>query len=180
MPPAPELAYGCGCIRQVEVFGEVISQDFPHADRHIGIAGEIKIDLHAKGDNADPCHDGRDRSGIHGKNLVHVFGKNIRKDYFFAQPLHKPDHALTNTVGICRKAFLAGQQVHVFCNIAVSDNRPRNKLRKHGNIQRNLCDVLLRLRMIPVNIDYVGHALKGEEGNPDRKRHMRKRKKRQK
>ena len=45
MPAAPKILNGFGDIRVAEIFGKINAKNSPETDRHIGIAGKIKINL---------------------------------------------------------------------------------------------------------------------------------------
>ena len=63
VPAPPELGDGCGDIRVVEVCGEVEAQHLAHANAHHGVAGKVKVELQAIGDDAQP----HQRGGCIGK-----------------------------------------------------------------------------------------------------------------
>ena len=54
MPAAPEIPHGGGSIGEIEVFRETEAQDLTHADGHVGITGEIKIDLEGVAQDGEP------------------------------------------------------------------------------------------------------------------------------
>ena len=59
MPAAPELRDGRGDVRQVKVLAVAEAEDAAKANGHIGIAGEIEIDLEHEHQRSEPCADER-------------------------------------------------------------------------------------------------------------------------
>ena len=55
MPAAPEVTDRNGNVGKAEVFRKTEAQDLAHADRHVGVTGEVKIDLEgvAQGDQPE-------------------------------------------------------------------------------------------------------------------------------
>ena len=54
MPPPPELGHRAGDIRVVEVAHKLKAQHPPQAHRHVGVAGEVEIDLEGEGQHPQP------------------------------------------------------------------------------------------------------------------------------
>ena len=54
MPAAPEAGEAFGAIGTAEVFGENETKRLAKADGHIGIAGEVKIDLERESEKPHP------------------------------------------------------------------------------------------------------------------------------
>ena len=59
VPAAPELLDGVGDVRPAEVLRKAEAEHAPEADRHVGVAGEIEIDLQRVADDAEPRVAGR-------------------------------------------------------------------------------------------------------------------------
>ena len=55
VPSPPKIRQGCGDIRVVEVFGEMKAEHVTQPDCHIGICGEIIVDLQRICSRSDPC-----------------------------------------------------------------------------------------------------------------------------
>jgi len=58
MPAPPELGDRAGDIRIVKVFGEMEAEHLPHADGHVGVTGEVEVDLEGEGADTEPCRGG--------------------------------------------------------------------------------------------------------------------------
>ena len=54
MPSSPEFRDAPGNIRIIEVFQEMEAKHFSETDSHIGITGEIKVDLEGVGQGSQP------------------------------------------------------------------------------------------------------------------------------
>ena len=54
MPAAPEFCDRLGQVGVIEVFDKVETEHLAQADGHIGIAGEVKINMQGEGDAVDP------------------------------------------------------------------------------------------------------------------------------
>ncbi len=54
MPASPEFGDALGNIRIVEVLEELKAQHISQSARHVGVAGEVEIDLEGIGDDAHP------------------------------------------------------------------------------------------------------------------------------
>ena len=54
MPPPPETGETFRTVRTAEVFGENETKRLTKADGHIGIAGEVKIDLERESEKPHP------------------------------------------------------------------------------------------------------------------------------
>ena len=54
VPSAPEFGHRCGDVGVVEVFKKGKAKDAPDADGHVGIAGEVEIDLEGIGEGTKP------------------------------------------------------------------------------------------------------------------------------
>ena len=75
MPAPPEFRDRPGLVGIVEVLQEPEAEQPSQADGHVGIAGEIKVDLEREGQRAQPRrdHGGRGHGGDllpHGAHLV--------------------------------------------------------------------------------------------------------------
>ena len=162
MPPPPELRHGGGGIGVVEVFREVKAQHLPHADGHVGIAGEVEVDLKAEGRDAQPAADGRQRPGRLRRQLrVPQCTDAVGQQHFFRKAHGEPPcpggerRCRVRPVNQLRR------------NILIADDRPRHQLREHGHIGAEGHHVPLGGSVLPVDINGIAHGLKGEKGNAD-------------
>ena len=61
-------------------------------------------------------------------------------------------------------------------DLPVANDRPRDQLRKHEQVERGFDRPLLRGGVLPVDVDDVRDRVKGEERDPDRKQNAGQRK----
>ena len=88
VPPPPELRHGAGLIGIVEVLQKVESEEMPQPDGHVGVPGEIEIDLERVRDSTDPR---RHRRGVGHSGDVLPDGTHLVGDqHLFPQPDHQP------------------------------------------------------------------------------------------
>ena len=136
MPPAPERGYAPRRVGVVEIFGKAKTEDPPETDRHIAVARKIEIDLQGIRGGVQPeIQDGfflRRLEGLH-KRAEHVGEQNL-----FGKPEYKPAHAGRCTlerVDPLRKLRL---------DVRIPDDRPRDKLREHRDINGEADKIFLR------------------------------------
>lgn len=144
----------------VKVFRELKAKHAPQADSHVGIAGEIIIDLQRVADAAQPGQGGgqtvpRAESGVGDQ------GQLIAQQHLLAKPGEKAAY----TGGKQSPALPGGLQLvgHRF----VLDDRPGDQLGKKGDVQADGQKAALGLLSAAGNVDDVAQRLKGEEGNAD-------------
>ena len=162
MPPPPELRHGGGGIGVVEVFRKVKAQHLPHADGHVGIAGEVEVDLEAEGRDAQPAADGRQRPGrLRCQLRVPQRADAVGQQHFFRKAHGEPPcpggerRCRVRPVNQLRR------------NILIADDRPRHQLREHSHICAEGHHVPLGGRVLPVDINGVAHGLESEKGDAD-------------
>ena len=160
VPPPPELRHGGGGIGVVEVFREVKAQHLPHADGHVGIAGEVEIDLERVRDGADPR---RDRCGVrHGGDVLPDGPHLVGDEHLLAQTDHQP---LQTLAGLAHRL---PPVLQVVGHCLVLHDRPRDQLGEHDHIGTKVDDVALGLHIPAVDINGVGQGLEGVEADAQR------------
>ena len=55
MPSSPEVGEGRCAVGGIEVLREDEAEHEAEADRHIGVAAEVEVDLHGVAEGAEPC-----------------------------------------------------------------------------------------------------------------------------
>ena len=162
MPPPPEIRDGPGHIRVVEIFGKMEAEHPAQADGHIGIAGEIKIDLQRIGDGTQPggCH-GKPRQEVEA--VVGDLGHVVGKQELLAQAVDEPLH----TGADIGEAFLPGDDL--LLHLLIPDNGSGDELGEQGYVQAHIEGIFLPVCLAIVNIEQIAHQLEGEEGNADGK-----------
>ena len=165
VPPPPELRDAPGDVGIVEVFQKVKAKHPAQADGHVGVGGEIKIDLKGVGNGPQPGEGRRGRR--RGKGRVRHFRHRVGQQHLFPQTEQKPHrpggkflHALPAGVDLRRHG-------------GVPHDGARHQLGEEGDIQGDLQRILLHGGVAPVHIDHIAQALKGEKGDADGQRHLR-------
>ena len=169
MPAAPEILNGFGDIRVAEIFGKIKAENSPETDRHIGIAGKIKVDLQSIGENTDPRTYKRQRRKVFAEQFFSKRPCKIGKNRFFEKTDTKPHRAA--------RRFLdsTGALVDLFTDIAVTDNRAGNELREHRHIQKHFVKLRLHLHLAAVHVNNISKRLEGIKRNANRQRKPQKR-----
>ena len=98
MPPPPIFADRAGKIGVVEVFRQGNAEEFPDADGHIAVAGEVKIQLHHIRRVAQHKNRCRQRGGGHRCDLCVDQRQLISDDGLFGKAQHQPLDAVAEAV----------------------------------------------------------------------------------
>ena len=163
VPAAPELGHRVRGIGKVEVFLVSKAQRFAQADRHVGIGGEIKIDLLAVEEHGKPGPAPGKRLAASGqRQLLQRGAADVCQQHLFRKTLDKALHAGGEIVGA--HAALAQLALHV----AVLHDRSGNQLREAADVQQQPQRTLLGRRPAAVYVHRVGQDLKGIERDTDR------------
>src|SRR4051812_16792159 len=85
MPSPPEVGDARGDVRMLKVLEEVESKQFSEPDGHVGVAGEVKIDLHRVAAEPKPGEPWCERSGIERKDRVSVGAERVGEDQFLGK-----------------------------------------------------------------------------------------------
>ena len=165
MPPPPELRNAGGQIGVVKVFGKIKAKALGKTDCHIGIAGEIKIELETVEYHSQPCGTGRHggKPGDGGEGSAKIVGNQ----HLFAQSHQKQADACAE---LCRRhAAVAELRSHVL----ILDNGTGRHLWEKGHIQGKIQKVLLYFSPSAVDVEHIAQDREGEERNAQRKRQVR-------
>ena len=128
VPAPPEFADGLGAVGQVKVFPEGKTERFRQSDSHIGIAGEIEIDLQCVKNRRRPAKDGRQFADGTLQDLIDREAERVCQQDLFPQSVTE---ALQAGDGI-REAQCPVFEVRL--DIPVFDDRPGDELREEGYI----------------------------------------------
>ena len=170
MPSAPVICYGIGDIGIVEVFFVVEANHKSHADRHIGICGEVKVDLQhiakatEKNGGRGECRDSFGRQSVaHGivKNAVAYGTATVGKDRFFCQADRKTRDASADLFALHDSVF----NVEVY--VRITDDGACDALMEKRGVQQKQPIFLLCLNLAAANVHDVGNKLEGIEGDAD-------------
>ncbi len=162
MPPPPEFSYGSGNVRVIEVFKEFKPYHPAQSDGHIRITGKVEIDLESERQNQHPRAERRrlkiERRGVISCDRRHGIGEQ----YFFCHSRDKASRAVGELVYV----FLAAYKLVVY--VLISDDRTCDKLWVQRDVGPERDDILLQPRVAAVEVNGVGHDLKGVKGYADR------------
>ena len=138
------------------------SEHSPQTNCHVGIPGEIVINLERIRQRAQPRHCNRQLASGKFERRVRDNAHRVGNQHLFSQTNDEP----ANAVGEIVKRRLA------FMNLVsdgfVTNNRAGNQLWEKRNVQSHVERVLLRLTFAAIDVDNVGNRLKRKERNPDR------------
>lgn len=93
MPAAPEFRGTFGNIGIIEVFREMEPEHEAKADGHVGISGEVEVNLQSVGNGSQPGSGHGSRCTIIEYvvgHLCHIIGNQ----YFLGKPINKAEHAI--------------------------------------------------------------------------------------
>ena len=168
VPAVPELREGAGDVGIVEVLLEAEAEHRPKADGHVGIAGEIVVELQGVGHTAEPGHGRGDLPG-RGEAEARLPGEGevVGEEDLLAEAAQKAADALLKALlGDLPLADLGGDAV-------VADDGARDELREEGDVEPEIEHTALHLGLAAVHVDAVAHGLEGKEGDADGERDLR-------
>ena len=161
MPPPPELGDGTGDIGIVEVAHELKAQHPAQAHGHIGIAGEVKVELKRKGRHAQPGPGGGELCRRQGLIGIPQQSQIVGQQDLFGQAHHKDLHAGGE---LFRRM---GTVVDLIPQVLVFDNGARDELWKQGDERTEVDEIFLYPGVAAVHVDGIAHGLEGVEGDAD-------------
>ena len=162
MPALPELLDAAGEIRHVEISRQLIAKAARTADGHVGITGEVAIELYRV------THDGqqhRSAAELHGVRIHRVYENSdiIRDNYLFEKAEQEYLHTLfeiyKGDVPVLTELRQKLPRLH---------DRSGDELREKRDIKRKLYRASLRLDLPAVDVDNIAERLEGVERNADR------------
>ena len=166
MPSSPEVGNTLGNIGIIEVSHKFKAKHLSEAYCHIGVAAEVKIDLHGVSQTADPGGEHRPVTGSDSYNGIKGHTDVICQQHFFAKAPKEPGHTLAEFV----KTEIS---FHKLCiNICIPDNRAGDQLWKHGHIGSEVDKIFLYRDLSFVYINNIGERLEGIERNTYRQRQL--------
>ena len=167
MPAPPEIGDGHRGIRQAEVLHIFEAEDTPHADGHVGIAGEIKIDFKRIQQNAEPrgdCCVGRETAA---QDLRGDLARRVGQKHLFGKADAEARRAVERLGGVKLPV------VDLCGDIRIADDRPGDQLREERDVEQELCKRALRRNIAAPDVDRIGKRLKGIEGDANGQRDLR-------
>ena len=148
-------------VGRVEILREHETQHQSEADRHVGVAAEIEVNLERIGDHAVPRIEKSRRGGV--EDRVRDLAARIGQQDLFRQAEAEERDA----------AREAGQRVLALLqlrgDVGEAEDRAGDELREHRDEASKIDEVADRARLAPVHIDGVAHRVKRVEANTERK-----------
>ena len=161
VPPPPEFSDALGGVGVVKVFQKAEAKHLPQTDGHVGVSGEIIVELKAVAQRPQPGHGGGEDGGVTGKHPVGHHRHLVCQKDFFGKTDQKPGtpggkirpglHAVVNLVGY----------------VGILYNGARNELGEEGDIEAQGKGGALDLRSAHGHIQHVAQSLKGKKGDTD-------------
>ena len=164
VPPPPELGGGAGDIGVVKVLLIVEAEHPPQPDGHVGVAGEVVIDLQSEHRRAEPRPADREARGGGQQELVREGARGVGDEHLFRQPEADPRQPLREGDGVGRP------RGDLPCHVGVAHDGARHQLVVHRQVEQVIDGVGLRPGVPAVDVDDVGDRLEGVEGDADGQR----------
>ena len=159
MPPAPEVGEGGGEDGAAEVFRQVNAEHPGNPAGNVDAPGEIAVEL----DTVEQDPHGEDTAAVGPgivQNGVHQHGGPVGDDHLFEiAPHHQLDAVLQ--VGVVRRAL--GQQLGG--QLVKPADGTLDHLGEEGDKQKEFGKVLLRLILVPIDVDDIAHRLEDKIGD---------------
>ena len=176
VPATPEFDDICRFIGRVEVERQLDAEQTRQTDRHVGIAGEIKIELKGIGQRTTPS--GKERQAFarlrRGKHRAAIGRDTVSQHYLLEQTEREnsqPDD----------KIFDLGRVILRLCKLRhhflVMQHGPRNQMRKVGDKQK-VVDKVCFFGDTAMDIHQVGNLRKREKRNAERQNDIQQRRRR--
>ena len=164
VPAAPEIGRAAGHIGVVKVLGVVEAEHPAHADGHVGIAGEIEVDLKGEGEQAKPGAGRTDLREVAIEPGLYEQRGHIGDTDFFEEPLREPAKSAPGAIPRMDPVIDFGG------NLGVADDRTGDELVKEAHKEQELERRPSGGNLAAIDVDHVGDGLKGIEGDADRQR----------
>ncbi len=165
MPAPPELGDRAAGIGAVEVFEEPDSEHLAEPDGHVRVAREVEVDLDAEGERPEPCGGEADVPRRRGEHGVGDRGHVVGDDHLLEQAVGEAGNPRGEHVD-------AGFRiVEVGFDVAIAHDRPGDELGEEGDVCAERRRIAFGADLAAVDVDEVGDALEGEEGDADGQEH---------
>ena len=166
MPAAPEVDDVDRLVGGVEVDRQADAEHPAEADRHVGIAGEVEVQLEGVGQRPAPgLEQGRFVATVGGgEHRRGVDRDAVGQDHLLEQPDGEDRQADREVVQIDPIGAVLGE---LRDHLAVVNDRPGDQLRKEGH-EQGVVDEALVTDLAAIGVDQIGDLLEGEERDRQR------------
>ena len=162
MPASPELGDCGGAVGRVEVDVEAKAEPEGYADSHVGVAREVAVDLERVAVDSHKVFEATVK-GRGVEDTIHKVERDIvGDDRFLDQSREDQEESLAK--------FLFGDPyrlVDLRDKVFGTYDRPRDKLRKEGDVKEVVHPASQGTYLASVDVDNVAERLEGEEGDAD-------------
>ena len=162
MPALPEFRNRLAGKGMTEVFVKMKAEHAAEADRNIGIAAEIKVDVQGIGNHGIPCTEHGEPGDVLAEEGIDNYPEVVGDDDLFREADDHAQRALAQVVHRCAAV------VDFILDHAVADDRACDKLREQRDIKKEFRIVLLYVYGFPVAVEHIGDGLKGVKADADR------------
>jgi len=160
VPPPPEFGDGPGDVGVIEVLQEVEAEHLAKADGHVGVAGEIVVDLQGVAQGAQPGEGGGQAVPL-AKGPVGHHRQLVGEEHLLAQTHDKP----AAPGGEVRPDLFA--VVDLLGHCLILDDGAGDELGEKGDVKPHLQGRALHLPPVPVDVQHIAQGLEGKEGDAD-------------
>lgn len=157
VPTFPELGGSFGDIRIIEVPRIVEPHHLSQAGGHIGISGEVEMDLERVGKDSERHPMQPIPASSCGSRESASTAIVLAKRAFFPNPIANNRKPWEKT------SRGAAALIDLFLDLRVPDDRPGNELGEHGDVHSEVHDISLRTGPTPIHVRYVGNCLQREK-----------------
>jgi len=166
VPAPPERADRGRAIGRQEVQRQHQPEQQPQPHRHVGIAGEVEVDLQREGQARAPALGEADRAAL-GGGLEHWIGQpaeRIGQQHLLGDAERQQHEAARQALGQARPQRL---ELELLDDLVMADDRSGDKVREQHHPQCIVGEAVARRRAAP-EIDQIGDLLEGEEADAER------------
>ena len=128
MPAPPEVRDAVGDVRIVEVLLIPEAEDAAEADGHVGVGGEVEVDLQRVTQDAEPCAEQRQVREVPVEERARHFPGDIRKDRLLEEAREKAQNTFPNIFSVQCPVPDLRFDVHIL------DDGSGDELREHADI----------------------------------------------
>ncbi len=163
VPAAPEVARRHRLVRAVEVLGQLDPEQPPEADRHVGVAAEVEVDLERVAEQAEPRARGVEAGGQRQQRVDQV-AEAVRDQHLLAEPHAEEEDALPPA----RVDAGPGDARELRDELVVARERARHQVREEAHEAGEAHEVALGGGLAAPDVDDVRQRLEGVEADAGR------------